>query len=144
MVCRPRSSLREHTQPCGLWSATYTLRLIRTSLPSTITSSRPGSTFDPSCVTRLPLTLTRPVTIKSSLARREATPASARNFWRRTVTWGRWAAVGTQNDKTRQHGVAMLRVWNSGCSLYRGLGLAEPGDAGAFLPFAGFAKEFEA
>jgi hypothetical protein len=38
----------------------------------------------------------------------------------------------------------MLRVWNSGCSLYRRLGLAEAGDAGAFLPFAGFAKEFEA
>ena len=48
----------------------------------------PGSTFVPSWVTRRPFTRTRPAAMSASAARREATPRSARAFWRRITCRG--------------------------------------------------------
>src|SRR5579872_5291688 len=44
-----------------------------------------GSTFVPSSVTMRPSTRTRPATMMASAARRDAIPASARTFCRRTA-----------------------------------------------------------
>src|SRR5438094_416132 len=52
--------------------------------PSTRTRSRHGSMRVPSVVTARPFTSTRPAWIKRSASRREATPAEAMNFCRRT------------------------------------------------------------
>ena len=53
--------------------------------PSTLISSTDGSAFDPSSVTVLPLTVTRPCVISVSAVRREATPAAERIFCRRII-----------------------------------------------------------
>ena len=48
--------------------------------PSTLISSAAGSAFDPSSVTVLPLTVTRPWVMSVSAVRRDATPAAERIF----------------------------------------------------------------
>src|ERR1700761_4533705 len=52
--------------------------------PSTLTESVVRSALEPSSVTVLPLTDTRPATISSSALRRLEIPACARIFWRRS------------------------------------------------------------
>src|SRR5262245_9041928 len=47
-------------------------------------TSSSGSAFEPSSVMTCPFTVTRPALIKSSAWRRDATPACARIFWRRS------------------------------------------------------------
>src|SRR3990172_3371117 len=63
--------------------------------PSTRTTSRSGSAVAPWVVTAWPLTVTRPSAISRSLARREASPASARILLSRFSTDGdgRWLAL---------------------------------------------------
>jgi hypothetical protein len=56
--------------------------VVRTGLPQKVILSTPGVTFWPSVAAWL-LTQTSPATMAASAARREQTPASARNFWRR-------------------------------------------------------------
>src|SRR5262249_43807441 len=53
--------------------------------PSTLIRSRAGSAWVPSSTTGTPFTETRPERISCSAARREARPASAMSFWRRTA-----------------------------------------------------------
>ena len=61
----------------GVWAAWM-------GLPSTVMVSAEGSALVPSAVTILPLMVTRPARMSSSDLRREATPAEARSFWRRS------------------------------------------------------------
>src|SRR5262249_371174 len=58
-------------------------------LQSTTTLSVVGSTVLPNCVIFLPLTITRPWTIRASALRRDVTPACAMTFCNRTP----WAAT---------------------------------------------------
>src|SRR5579883_475565 len=84
MVGRSCSSLREQTSPRGLFRARYNLRLARTGFPSRLTWSCARSTLAPSSWIIRPFTLTLPSRMSCSPERREATPASARNFWSRS------------------------------------------------------------
>ncbi len=52
--------------------------------PSTQMTSRSGSALVPCSVTTAPLSVTRPAAMISSALRREAMPAAARIFWRRS------------------------------------------------------------
>src|SRR5947208_2652033 len=56
--------------------------------PSTTTWSWSGSTRRPGSVTTSPLTLTLPAAIKLSASRREATPAAASTFCKRSCITG--------------------------------------------------------
>jgi len=78
-----------------------------------------------------------------SAARREATPASARNFCKRTFKV-RSAERGAR--KTRQRAVfhSALRIPNSAIELHVRLRLAQAGDAVAVLPLAALLEEFGA
>src|SRR5437016_10076737 len=77
--------------------------------PSTRMSSREGSAFVPRARSASPFTVTRPSSINCSLARREATPAWERIFWRRSTTsnfyhggrGGRGGSILTIHRQTR-------------------------------------------
>src|SRR5690606_479389 len=96
VVGRPCGSARVVTWPGGLWSAIQTGSTRATGSPSTATRSVEGSTRVPSSVTTRPLTETRPARIIDSAARRDATPARERYFWRRMSP-----AVGAVGRGTR-------------------------------------------
>src|SRR3990172_5117662 len=80
--------------------------------PSTARTSRSGSAVAPWVVTVWPLTVTRPSAISRSLARREASPASARILLSRFSTDddGRWLALGGR----RRPGQIPLRLGQLG------------------------------
>src|SRR5688500_15149505 len=94
-----------------------------------MTASLRGSTFVPSSRTISPLTLTLPSRMRPSLARREATPASARNFWRRT----KWPLMSAGNRRFHR---LRVRGFTPAATLYLGLGLAKAADAVAHFPLA--------
>ena len=71
--------------PAGLLSMSTTCSSGSvTRVPSSFTTSQAGSIFVPISRTTSPFTLTRPEAMSVSEARLLATPARARNFWRRT------------------------------------------------------------
>jgi len=88
IVGRPSGSLRVVTTPRGLWRASQVAWAGGGGIlfPSTRIASCSGSTFVPSATTTSPFTLTRPARISRSAARREAIPAWASAFWRRSLT----------------------------------------------------------
>ena len=88
-VRRPSGSSIVATTPRGLFSTRYRCRRgggMRA--PSTRMTSRSGSTLLPCSRTISELTSTRPSLMSTSHARREAIPAAAKTFWRRTPSAG--------------------------------------------------------
>src|SRR2546421_11711201 len=103
-VGRPCGSGAVVTTPAGLWRRTYLSRCPVTSSPSTSTRSCAPTTVL-SCPS-LPLTVTRPALINSPALLREATPARARNAFRRILRrYGRAALhLAHALDVARAHG----------------------------------------
>src|SRR5258708_96381 len=105
--------------------------------------SRAGSTCVPNIAILSPLTDTRPSRIRPSPARREATPASERNFCRRIGSkncqaGNAQAASAPESAPPR----ARFRTSEKGSGLR--LGLAQAGDAVALFPLAPFLDHFDA
>ncbi len=84
-VRRPRASVTALSTPAGLFSSQYSLTSAAMGRPSTAMTWVSGSADAPSSAST-PSTVTRPALISSSLARREAKPASARAFCSRIFT----------------------------------------------------------
>src|SRR5436309_3035761 len=74
-----------------------------------------------------------------SLARRDATPASAKNFCRRTMK-----ASGHETWNEEDERVATSGSLSSPASLRFGLGLAQSSHAVASFPLAAFLQQFHA
>ena len=78
-----RSRTVEVTPP-GLWRRMYSgADAAPMTRPSTAMTALSGSTCMPS-LAGLPSTVTRPLAMRTSLARRDATPEAARTFWSRS------------------------------------------------------------
>src|SRR5687767_8852389 len=95
--------------------------------------------FVPSVWTISPFTATRPAQMISSLARREATPASARYFWRRTM-------VSAEASRAQYRSSVPVRE-SPGCTPSKSgfrLGFSEPGDAVSGFPLTAFFKQGDA
>ena len=101
MHLRPSGSSMVETTLRGLLKTKYFISSFSCRrMPSTCTVSRSGSMRTPGSTTREPLTSTRPPAIISSQTRRDATPALAMTFCRRTpsrsecAAWARSRWVG--------------------------------------------------
>ena len=98
-ACRSRTV---EVTPAGLWSSRYSgADAEPITRPSTAMTDVSGSTCIPSRAA-LPSTVTRPFAIRTSLARRDATPAAARTFWSRsTGIRSRSRSLGRQRGRHR-------------------------------------------
>src|SRR5215467_13656233 len=86
----------------------------RNSLPSTFTWSVERSALLPSSVTVWPFTLTRPWVISSSALRREAMPAAAMIFCRRSAATSASRALGGNLSRGLLVDLAVLRIGRDG------------------------------
>src|ERR1700733_11328013 len=113
------------------------------NFPSTATWSWSGSILLPSRRTGWPFTETRPSKIIRSPARREATPASARNFCRRTmgIYAGRLPIETPDPEPPDRKSEIVYRISQIVNGSGVRLGFAQAGDAVAGFPLAALLEE---